>query len=85
MGSTVFGIIAVDRLGRRALLIGSGVAMVCCEIVIGVCLGYFFNRDHGKLTDSVSNGVLAVMCIYVANYAWSWGKLPLKLFGMMLV
>ena len=61
--------------GRRFLFIASGIVMVMCEITVGVCLGYYFHNNHGVLPDNVSNGVLAVICIYVANFAWSWGEL----------
>ena len=73
--ATLVAIIGVDRVGRRFLFIASGICMVACEIIVGVCLGYFFHNNHGTLPDNVSNGVLAVICLYVANFAWSWGKL----------
>lgn len=70
--STLVAIIGVDRVGRRALFIWSGIFMIACEIIMGVVLGHYF--AHGNsLPDNVSNGVLAVICIYVANFAWSWG------------
>ena len=74
VGSTVFAIVTVDKLGRRALLIYGGIVMIMCEIITGVCLGYFFNHDHGVLTSRVSDGILAVICIYVAHFAISWGE-----------
>jgi len=70
--ATLVAIIGVDRVGRRFLFITSGIAMVACEVVVGVCLGYYFHNNHGVLPDNVSNGVLAVICFYVANFAWSW-------------
>lgn len=73
VASTLVAIIGVDRVGRRFLFIASGILMVMCEIIVGVCLGHFFHVDHGVLPDNVSNGILAVICIYVANFAWSWG------------
>lgn len=73
--ATLVAIIGVDRVGRRVLFLYSGVFMVACEIIVGVLLGHYFHIDHGKLPDAVSNGVLAVICLYVANFAWSWGPL----------
>ena len=75
--STLVAIIGVDRVGRRFLFIVSGIIMVMCEVIVGVCLGYYFNVNDGVLPNAVSNGVLAVICFYVANFAWSWGKLSL--------
>ena len=71
--STLVAIVGVDRFGRRNLFIYSGIMMIMCEIIVGVCLGHFFHVDHGVLTPKVSDGILAVICIYVANFAWSWG------------
>ena len=72
--ATLVAIVGVDRVGRRFLFIASGILMVMCEIIVGVCLGHFFHANHGVLPDNVSNGILAVICIYVANFAWSWGQ-----------
>ncbi len=72
--ATLVAIIGVDRVGRRFLFIASGICMVACEVIVGVCLGYYFGHNNGTLPDNVSNGVLAVICFYVANFAWSWGK-----------
>ena len=89
VASTLVAIIGVDRVGRRFLFIASGILMVACEIVVGVCLGHFFHVGHGVLPDNVSNGILAVICLYVANFAWSWGTCSLPScnehgFGLML-
>ena len=73
--ATLVAILGVDRVGRRFLFIASGICMVACEIIVGVCLGYYFGHNNGTLPDSVSNGVLATICFYVANFAWSWGEL----------
>ena len=73
--ATLVAIIGVDRVGRRFLFIASGIVMVMCEIIVGVCLGHYFHVNNGTLPDNVSNGILATICIYVANFAWSWGKL----------
>ena len=72
VGSTVLAILTVDKLGRRNLLIYFGALMVICEVITGVCIGYFFNHDNGKLPDNVSNGILAVICVYVLSFAVSW-------------
>lgn len=72
--STLVALIGVDRVGRRFLFISSGIVMVACEIIVGVTLGHYFSVNQGSLPDNVSNGVLAVICFYVANFAWSWGK-----------
>ena len=83
--ATLVAIIGVDRLGRRTLFIFSGMAMVACEIIVGVLLGYYFHVNHGSLPDNVSNGVLAVICIYVANFAWSWGTQHPLSWGQLMV
>lgn len=82
--ATLVAIIGVDRVGRRVLFIYSGIFMVVCEVLVGVLLGHYFHVNHGTLPDSVSNGVLAIICIYVANFAWSWGELPLYLYFLQM-
>ena len=81
--ATLVAIIGVDRVGRKILFIAAGIFMVACEITIGVVLGHYFEINGSKLPNNVSNGVLAVICLYVANFAWSWG-MPLVFYPSFL-
>ncbi|KAG0583677.1 hypothetical protein KC19_3G154100 [Ceratodon purpureus] len=72
--ATVVSIIVVDRWGRRKLFLQGGVQMFVCQIMIGVILAVKFGGTS-ELSKSEANGVLALVCFYVAAFAWSWGPL----------
>ena len=76
VGSTLVAIVSVDKFGRRNLFLYSGAFMIACQIICGATLGHYFSDGSSKLPDNVSNGVLAVICVYVANFAWSWWASP---------
>lgn len=74
--ATVVSIFTVDRFGRRALFLEGGIQMIICQIGVGVLIGSVFGVS-GEGTFSKGNGnlALALICIYVAAFAWSWGPL----------
>lgn len=67
--STVVAIVAVDRLGRKFLFIQGGVQMIICEVVVGVLIKYNF---EGPGNSAMANAIIALICLYVAAFAWSW-------------
>ncbi|KAL5980965.1 hypothetical protein ACLOJK_028885 [Asimina triloba] len=73
--STVVSIVAVDRLGRRFLLLEAGVQMFFSQVVVAVLLGLKV-KDH---SDSLSHGYailwVVLICTFVSSFAWSWGPL----------
>lgn len=73
VASTVVAIIFVDRLGRRFLFIQGGVQMIVCEIVVGILLKYDFEMDATQMLFAAPT--IALICLYVAGFAWSWGPL----------
>ena len=75
MLSTVVAIVVVDRLGRKFLLIAGVIQMVAAEITVGVTLKYEFVKFQGVLPSSTSVGVLVVICVFIAGFAWSWGPI----------
>ncbi|KAI4993357.1 hypothetical protein ZWY2020_007670 [Hordeum vulgare] len=72
--ATLVSVYAVDRAGRRALLLEAGVQMFLSQVVIAVVLGI-------KVTDKSDNlghgwAILVVVMVHhVASFAWSWGPL----------
>ncbi|XP_020587135.1 sugar transport protein 7 [Phalaenopsis equestris] len=74
MMSTVVSILTVDRLGRRPLLIAGGIQMIVCQIIVALILGLKFGDDK-QLSKSFSITVVAVICLFVAAFGWSWGPL----------
>ncbi|XP_073053310.1 sugar transport protein 8-like [Primulina eburnea] len=74
VGSTFVSIYAVDKIGRRKLLLEACVQMLICQIAIGSIL-----QIHLKETGSLDKGLAAVVvflvCTYVMGFAWSWGPM----------
>ncbi|KAG0568535.1 hypothetical protein KC19_6G026600 [Ceratodon purpureus] len=72
--STIVSIVLVDKLGRRALFLEGGVQMIICQIFIAWILGTQFGGDV-VLSKAYGTGVLVLVCLFVAGFAWSWGPL----------
>ncbi|KAE9609771.1 putative major facilitator, sugar transporter, major facilitator superfamily [Lupinus albus] len=72
--STFISIATVDRLGRRPLLISGGIQMVICQVIVGIILGTKFGPNK-ELSKSFSALVVAVICLFVLAFGWSWGPL----------
>ncbi|KAJ6795016.1 sugar carrier protein A isoform X1 [Iris pallida] len=72
--STLVSIATVDKWGRRALLIGGGIQMIVCQVIVAVILGVKFGEDK-HLSKDYSAIVVVVFCLFVAAFGWSWGPL----------
>ncbi|PRW33672.1 H(+) hexose cotransporter 2 [Chlorella sorokiniana] len=73
--STFVSILSVDKFGRRFLFLEGGIQMAAAQIVTGVVLGVEFGKHNNTLPNNVAVGVLIVICVFVAGFAWSWGPL----------
>ncbi|KAM7268385.1 hypothetical protein ACFE04_010551 [Oxalis oulophora] len=75
-GSTLLSIAAVDRLGRRFLLISGGIQMVICQeqVAVALILGLKFGDDQ-ELSKGYSILVVFMICLFVLAFGWSWGPL----------
>lgn len=73
--ATFVSILSVDKFGRRFLFIQGGIQMAIAQIVTGVVLGTQFSKYDNTLPSNVAVGVLIVICVFVAGFAWSWGPL----------
>ncbi|KAK3033191.1 hypothetical protein RJ639_036983 [Escallonia herrerae] len=74
VSSTIVSIATVDRWGRRVLLIGGGIQMIICQVVVAIILGLKLG-SNGELSNSFSILVVVVICFFVAAFGWSWGSL----------
>ncbi|XP_027173369.1 sugar transport protein 7-like [Coffea eugenioides] len=72
--STLVSIATVDRWGRRVLLIGGGIQMIICQVIVAIILGLKFGSDR-ELSKGFSILVVVVICLFVAAFGWSWGPL----------
>lgn len=64
----------VDRVGRRFLLLEASVVLVTTQTVIGGLL-YKHLKATGSLDPKIAMWVVILICLYVSNFAWSWGPL----------
>merc|ERR1712038_136789 len=67
-GFTVIMVLVVDKLGRRILLISSGIVLVISCIMLG--LYYYIDSP------SLSWLSLASLAIYISAFSMGWGALP---------
>lgn len=72
--STLVAVFAVDRIGRRKLLLEAGFQMFIAEIIVAILLAVYFG-GNAELPNSVAIGVIVVICVFIASFAWSWGPL----------
>ncbi|KAJ4709659.1 Sugar transport protein [Melia azedarach] len=72
--SALISIAAVDRLGRRALLISGGIQMITCQVIVAIILGVKFGNNQ-ELSKGFSALVVVVVCLFVLAFGWSWGPL----------
>ncbi|KAK8615192.1 hypothetical protein V6N13_068973 [Hibiscus sabdariffa] len=72
--STLVSVFSVDKFGRRILLLQACVQMLISQTAIGVIL-YLHLQATDSLTKSQAIVVVALVCLYVMAFAWSWGPL----------
>ena len=46
--------------------------MLLCEVAVGIMIKYNFDAPGN---DALGSAIIALICIYVAGFAWSWGPL----------
>ncbi|OMO98194.1 Sugar/inositol transporter [Corchorus olitorius] len=72
--ATFISMFVVDKLGRKALFMIGGVQMLVAQVIIGGIMANLLG-DRGGLSKGYAYLVLALICVYVAGFAWSWGPL----------
>ncbi|CAF2128204.1 hypothetical protein BRARA_C03762 [Brassica rapa] len=73
---TFVAVFTVDRFGRRVLFLQGGIQMLISQIAIGIMIGVKFGTvGTGNIGKTDANVIVALICIYVAGFAWSWGPL----------
>lgn len=76
VAATFVAILTADELGRRLLLIEGGIQMTISMVITAVVLGVEFGSyNTADLPAEVAIGVLVVICVFVAGFAWSLGPL----------
>lgn len=76
--ATLIAVALVDRRGRRPLFLFGGAQMAVAQVALAVLLGVFFEEGgavSATLPKPVGIAVIAVVCVYVSAFAFSWGPL----------
>jgi hypothetical protein len=66
--ATVPGMWAMERVGRRKLLIWGALGMCSMELIVAI-LGTIYNGSN----PDAQRSLVAFVCIYVAMFASTWG------------
>jgi MFS transporter, SP family, sugar:H+ symporter len=75
VGATLVSVYLVDRAGRKPLFIEGGIQMAAAQIAMAALLGTYFKDGVTTLPPAVGIAVIAVICLFVSAFAWSWGPL----------
>ncbi|CAL5016628.1 unnamed protein product [Urochloa decumbens] len=76
LASTLVSAAAIDRYGRRPLLLTGGFVMVICQVGVAWIMGSQIGGNGGSaMARPYSMAVLALTCVFSAAFGWSWGPL----------
>lgn len=77
--ATVVAVMVVDRLGRRILLLSSGLMMALCTLALGV---YFYLKDQSA-EKVASLGWLPILslCVFIIMFSFGFGPVPWLMMG----
>ncbi|KAL2229888.1 UNVERIFIED_CONTAM: Sugar transport protein 8 [Sesamum indicum] len=74
VGATFVSIYAVDKVGRRKLLLQASVQMFISQVAIGAILVTHL-KATGSLDKVLAAVVVVLVCTFVMSFAWSWGPM----------
>ncbi|GER44707.1 major facilitator superfamily protein [Striga asiatica] len=72
--STLVSVFAVDKFGRRKLLLQACVQMLISQVAIGGILVVHL-KPTGSLDKGLAGVVVVLVCTFVMSFAWSWGPM----------
>ncbi|PRW20825.1 sugar transport 9 [Chlorella sorokiniana] len=76
VAGTVVSLVLADRAGRRGLLLQGGVQMVAALVAVAALLGSQLGGSAATvLPPATVWATLALICVFVLAYSWSWGPL----------
>ena len=68
VGMTIPGMLLMDKLGRRNILIIGASGMLVCEYIIAI-----IGTIVGQSNESAQKTLIAFVCIYIGFFASTWG------------
>ncbi|KAK4425691.1 Sugar transport protein 13 [Sesamum alatum] len=74
VGATFVSIYAVDKVGRRKLLLQASIQMFISQVAIGAILVTHL-KATGGLDRVLAAVVVVLVCTFVMSFAWSWGPM----------
>ncbi|KAK9156203.1 LOW QUALITY PROTEIN: hypothetical protein Sjap_003683 [Stephania japonica] len=76
VAATLVAIFVVDWYGRRPLFLEGGFQMLLSQVSIGSLIWKVFGlAGVAIVSKGYAYGIVALICVYVAGFAWSWGPL----------
>uniref|UniRef100_A0A0E0E8Z5 Major facilitator superfamily (MFS) profile domain-containing protein n=1 Tax=Oryza meridionalis TaxID=40149 RepID=A0A0E0E8Z5_9ORYZ len=72
--STLVSIVAVDKIGRRRLLLQACGQMLIAQTAVGVIM-WEHVKANGNPGEKWAVAIVVLICVYVSSFAWSWGPL----------
>ncbi|KAI1336470.1 general substrate transporter [Xylariaceae sp. FL0016] len=69
--STPFSFYFIEKLGRRALLVGGGTSMVICQFIVAA-IGVTQGRESAHNSHATS-AMIAFICLNISSFAMTWG------------
>ncbi|EHK97861.1 MFS general substrate transporter [Glarea lozoyensis ATCC 20868] len=78
--STLPGLYAIDKFGRRPLLLAGAIGMCVCQLIVASLGTVYSGQDPvtGKsfsLNDDAQRAAIAFVCIYIFFFASTWGPI----------
>jgi len=68
VGMTIPGMLLIDKLGRRNILIIGAAGMLVCEYIIAIV-----GTIVGQSNESAQRTLIAFVCVYIGFFASTWG------------
>lgn len=65
---TIPGMLLIDKVGRRKILLIGAIGMLLCEYIIAI-----IGTIVGQSNESAQKTLIAFVCIYIAFFASTWG------------
>lgn len=73
--ATLVGVVIIDRIGRRAVLIQASIQGCLAEIALAGLLATSASDTSTQMSHSASVAAIVLVCVFIASLGWGWGPL----------